>query len=87
MTTMNFRTILTICFLLLSLTLMECSNGKKQDAQPPAQADQERIEKEYQQNLEKLRELTSGTKETLDGKPVPKATKLPTPKPQPSPEK
>lgn len=83
---MHFKTILTICFFLLSLTLIECSSGKKQQSQPPTQANQERIEKEYQQNLEKLRELTSGTKETLDGKPVPKATKSPRPKPKPSPE-
>ncbi len=83
---MHVRTILTICFFLLSLTLIQCSSAKKQDSQPPTQADQERIEREYQQNLEKFRELTSGTKETLDGKPVPKATKSPRPKPQPSPE-
>ena len=65
--------------LVSSLSLAGC-NGEQKKNQPPTDADQQRIEKEYQQSLDKLRELTSGTKETLDGKPVPKVTPSPTPK-------
>ncbi|HET9281380.1 MAG TPA: hypothetical protein VFR24_05410 [Candidatus Angelobacter sp.] len=65
-----------ICFLavLLSLPLFMGCNGEQKKDQPPTNADRQRIEKEYQQNLDKLHELTSGTKQTLDGKRVPKAT-------------
>ena len=65
--------------LVILLPLASC-NGEQKKNQPPTDADQQRIEKEYQQNLDRLHELTSGTKETLDGKRVPKATPSPTPK-------
>ena len=63
--------------LVILLPLVGC-NGEQKKNQPPTDADQQRIEKEYQQTLDKLHELTSGTKETLDGKRVPKPTPSPT---------
>jgi hypothetical protein len=71
---MPIRTILFLYVLTISLTLTQCSSAKKEN-QPPTDADQQQIEKEYQQNIDKLHDLTSGTKQTLDGKPVPKPTK------------
>ena len=73
----NALWIMTVLVILLPLA--GC-NGEQKKNQPPTDADQQRIEKEYQQSLDKLHELTSGTKETLDGKRVPKATPSPTPK-------
>jgi hypothetical protein len=65
-----------LAVLLFLPPLMGCNGEQKKD-QPPTDADQQRIEKEYQQNLDKLHELTSGTKQTLDGKRAPKATPSP----------
>lgn len=67
---------MTTCLLLISLALVACSSTKK-ESQPPTEVDQQRIEKEYQQSVDKLHELTSGTKDTLDGKAVPKTKKKP----------
>lgn len=68
--------------LLMLLLLFGCSSEKKEN-QPPSDADQQRIENEYRQGIDKLHELTSGTKQTLDGKSMPKAKA----KAQPSPAK
>lgn len=79
---METRTVLLLCLLLTLMTFTECSSRAKRDNQPPTESDQQTVEKGYQQSLDKLRELTGGTKETLDGKTPPqsKARKQPTPK-------
>ena len=79
---MKTKNVLAVGLFLLSLTFSGCSRAKKQ-SQPPTDADQQRIEKEYQQSIDKLHELTSGTKDTLDGKSAPKSKT----KAQPSAEK
>lgn len=68
-----------ICFVtvLVSLLLVMGCNREQKTNKPPTDAERQRIEREYQQNLDKLHELTSGTKETLDGKRVPKPTPSP----------
>ncbi len=73
---MNIRATLLFCVLTISLTLTECSSAKKEN-RPPSEADQQRIEKECRENVDKLHELTSGTKQTLEGKSVPTPTKSP----------
>ena len=69
---MKTKTVFSVGLFLLALTLSGCSSAKK-ESQPPTDADRQRIEKEYQQNIDKLHELTSGTKDTLDGKSAPKS--------------
>lgn len=73
---MSLRTLLFLNLLTLSLALNQCSHAKKEN-QPPTESDQQRIDKEYRENVDKLHELTSGTKATLDATPVPKATPSP----------
>lgn len=73
------RRILVASILVLWLLFIPgCNNGPKQ----PSKAEQERIEKEYQQEIEKMRNLTErGVTDTLNGKKPAKASPTPRMKP------
>jgi hypothetical protein len=79
---MTRKVILNIFASLLLLPIVACNDGHKQDEQP-SQAERERLEKEYQKEMKKLRELTEkGVTDTLNGKKPEQHGVKPTPTPR-----
>ena len=79
---MTRKVVLNIFASLLLLPIVACNNGQNQDQQP-SQAERERLEKEYQKEMKKLRELTEdGVTDTLNGKKPPQQGAKPTPTPR-----